>query len=62
MNVIYTLKDLEGAVVIDNCATLRLLDGSYAVYQAGQINPEYNKTREFWDYDDTESITLPCEY
>lgn len=58
----YTLEDLKGAVVIDNCGTLRLIDGSIAVYRAGQINPEYNNTREFWDDDDTYSIKLPCEY
>lgn len=58
---VYKLADLFNAVVVDNCATLRLNDGSYAVYKGGVINPEYGQFREFFDWDG-DSVNIAVFY
>jgi hypothetical protein len=51
---------LEGAVVIDNCATIRLASGE-AVLWDGIINPEEHGVREFADWDYSQSVNLILE-
>ena len=49
--------DLEGAVVIDCCATIRLASGEEVLWD-GIINPEENGVREFADWDYSQSVNL----
>jgi hypothetical protein len=51
---------LEGAVVVDNCATIRLASGEEVLWD-GIINPEENGVREFADWDYSQSYNLPLE-
>ena len=54
------VKDLVGAVVVNNCAVIRLADGTECVFQ-GFINPEDGDTREFIDSEGG-CIELPIRY
>jgi hypothetical protein len=61
----FMVKDLEGAVVIDNCATVRLSDGREGVVVNAHINPEgftTPRTREFIDFETGMSVSLQCVY
>jgi hypothetical protein len=58
---IYKVAQLKGAVVIDNCATLRLKNGKKAIFVGGEIAPECNGFREFCqsNNEDWDCIKLP---
>jgi hypothetical protein len=57
MRKINNFMDLEGAVVIDCCATIRLASGEEVLWD-GIINPEENGVREFADWDYSQSVNL----
>jgi len=51
---------LKGAVVVDNCATIRLASGEEVLWD-GIVNAEWQGTREFADWDFSQSVNLPLE-
>lgn len=61
MNRISDFALLVDATVVDCCATIRLATGEDVLWD-GIVNPEWQGTREFIDWDDTQSIVLPVEY
>jgi hypothetical protein len=66
MKRVCKVQDLVGAVVIDNCGTLRLADGTVALFVDGVIGPENRLQRDYYEYgegeDIGEGIVLPIVY
>jgi hypothetical protein len=61
----FLVSDLEGAVVVDSGAGVRLADGREGVVKNAFINPEgftAPRTQEFIDVDSGQSVTLPVIY
>jgi hypothetical protein len=53
-------EELQGAWVIDNCATLSYQGVAYTVSQDWDIGPEHNGQREFTHLTTGEVVTVPC--